>query len=132
MEYIRWSDLAVAIGFILGCIVCIYLIILIKNLNESIRIFKNVFQTNKDNINDTLQTLPVISKNLVEISSTARNELKAVESTIQSINDTTEMAAAAAQTIKSGVLDKAKSIIELIDLVRRVFLKEKEAADKGR
>jgi len=132
MGYIRWSDLALAIGFILGCIVSIYLIILIKNVNESIRIFKNVFQTNKDNINDTLQTLPVISKNLVEISSTARNELKAVESTIQSINDTTEMAAAAAQTIKIDIVEKAKSIIELVDLVRRVFFKEKEAADNSK
>ncbi|MCL6560486.1 MAG: hypothetical protein K6U74_17170, partial [Firmicutes bacterium] len=132
VDYIRWSDLVFAVGFILGCIVCIYLVILIKNFNDSLRVFKGIFQANRDNIDETLKNLPVISKNLVEVSQTAKNELKAVESTLLNLNETAEATAATAQTIKNDIVSRAKNVIELIDLARKVFFKDREADNSFR
>jgi len=115
--------LVVILGFLLFVGVCTYLIILIKNLNESIKIFKSLLKTNKDNVNNTLKDLPVITKNLVEASEIAKDELEFIQSAIKNVSDTAEMTAATAQTVKTGILGKIESVIEVVEIISKLFSK---------
>lgn len=121
MGYVTWTEFGLIVIFVGGIILVAYLIILVRNLNESVKSLKNLIQTNKDGINSTLKDIPIISANLVEITETAKSEMKAAQNAMQSLSDTAEMAAATAETIKNDIVGKAKSVLELIDLAKRVF-----------
>jgi len=127
MDYITWKELALVVGFILIVVLCLYIIRLARNLNECVKVLKNTLQENKDNVNKTLKELPAISENLFEISEMAKSQLKLMESAVVSINETAEMTAATAQTVKTDIIDRARSIIELIDLIRKLLFKSSES-----
>lgn len=127
--YIKWSDLALVVIMVSVVTVSFYLVLLIRNLNKSIKLMKNVIQTNKENIEETLKNMPLISKNLVEVTDTAKNELKSVESAIHSIGETIQYTAATAETVKNDILGNFKSILDIIELIKRLFFKDKKKED---
>jgi hypothetical protein len=73
--------------------------------------------------------MPLISKNLVEVTDTAKNELKSVESAIHSIGETIQYTAATAETVKNDILGNLKSILDIIELIKRLFFKDKKKED---
>jgi len=123
---ISLKDLGLVLIIIAAIVAFVYLIILIRNLNESVKTFKSLILGNKENIDKTLKDLPVITDNLVEISSTARNELQSVEAAIHNITETVEATAATANSIRNDLFGKIKGLVELIDTLRRIFFKEKD------
>lgn len=127
--YIKWSDLVLVIIMVSVVIVSVYLILLIRNLNKSVKMLKNVIQTNKENIEETLKNMPLISGNLAEITDTAKNELKSVESAIHNIGETIQYTAATAETVKNDFLGNFKSILDIIELIKRLFSKDKKKED---
>lgn len=131
MDYaLTLKDFFTLILSILGAVVLIYLIIFIRNLNESIKVLRNVLKSNSDNIDNTLKNLPSISQNMLEITDTANRELQSVENVIRNIDETVEMTAAAAHTVKDDIFGKTKSIIEFIELIKGIFSKREEK-DEG-
>ena len=124
--YIELSDLILLVLFLLGLGVGLYIMVLVRNINSSAKVIKELLKENKENIDKTLKDLPVISKNLAEVSETAKNEMKVVEGTLNSINETVELTAAAAHTIKNDVFGKISGIIGVLDFIRKLFFKDKE------
>jgi len=116
---------AYTVLFLLLSGLCVYLIITVRNLNQSLKSLGKLIHSNEENIDKTLKDLPVVSKNAIEITELLKNELKTVGQAINNINETAEMTAATAQTIKTGVVDKAKNVLELVDVARRIFVKDK-------
>jgi predicted PurR-regulated permease PerM len=119
-------DLGLIILFVLGIAVGTYIIILIKNLNSSIKVVKKLLKDNEENINKTLIDIPIISKNMVEITDTAKNELLVMGNAINSINETIEMTTATVSTIKNDIFGKISGIIGIIDVIKHIFFKDKD------
>jgi predicted PurR-regulated permease PerM len=119
-------DLGLIILFVLGIAVGTYIIILIKNLNSSIKVVKKLLKDNEENINKTLIDIPIISKNMVEITDTAKNELLVMGNAINSINETIEMTTATVGTIKNDIFGKISGIIGIIDVIKHIFFKDKD------
>jgi predicted PurR-regulated permease PerM len=119
-------DLGLIILFVLGIAVGTYIIILIKNLNSSIKVVKKLLKDNEENINKTLIDIPIISKNMVEITDTAKNELLVMGNAINSINETIEMTTATVSTFKNDIFGKISGIIGIIDVIKHIFFKDKD------
>jgi predicted PurR-regulated permease PerM len=123
---IKLMDLGLIILFVLGIAVGTYIIILIKNLNSSIKVVKKLLKDNEENINKTLIDIPIISKNMVEITDTAKNELLVMGNAINSINETIEMTTATVSTFKNDIFGKISGIIGIIDVIKHIFFKDKD------
>lgn len=119
--YITWTGVGLAALFACMAALCVYLIILIRNLNASIGVLKRVLTKNEENINQVIKDLPVVTRNLSEISESAKNDLKNVEAALDSINETIGMAAATANTFKSDFLGIIKIGIDLFDMARKII-----------
>jgi methyl-accepting chemotaxis protein len=126
MYNVTWPDLGIVILFLVSISVGIYLFILVRNLNSTVKVLKGIIEDNGTEISKTLKDLPVITENMIEITETAKNELKAMEGTINSISETAELTVGAANTIKGDLLGKIKSILEIIEAVKKFFFKEKK------
>jgi hypothetical protein len=97
---ITWGDLFSVVLFILGIGVLFYLLLAIANL---VGILKNVRRTldkNKDNIDNTLEKLPEITDNVAKVTDILKDEME------------------------------DKSIIDIIDWIKKLFEKEKKKKDK--
>lgn len=123
---IKVTDLGLLILFVLAVGIGAYIIILIKNLNSSLKVVKKLLKDNEENIHKTLTDIPVISKNLVEITDTAKGEVKVIENVIHSLNDTLEMTAATVGTIKNDIFGKISGVTGIIDIIKYIFFKDKE------
>ena len=121
-----FGDFALIVGILLMLIVGTYLILLLRNLNESLKVFKKLLKENHENIDSALKDAPVISKNFVEISNTAKNELMSVENAIGSLSETVEATAAAANTIRENLFGNVKVIVDFIELLIKALSKNKE------
>ncbi|MCX8130799.1 MAG: hypothetical protein N3I35_11945 [Clostridia bacterium] len=120
------GDFLTILAIVCMVVVCTYLVVLIKNLNDSVKIIKKLLKDNKDNIDATLKDMPVISKNLVDATSTAKNELETVGNAINSISETVEMTAAAANSIKSGFFGKLKKTVDFVSMAGKVLINDKK------
>ena len=131
MENVTWMDFVMIVLPSLLIIICVYLIIILVNASRSIKIIKNILNKNQQEIDSTLKNIPQLSENLVNVSGTLEKELKVVENAIDNINETTQMTVDAAKTIKNDILGKTKSVIELIDFIKRLFINKKDEEDFG-
>jgi uncharacterized protein YoxC len=124
MNYVTWTDLTFAIGFVLGCILCIYLIVLVKNLNTSVSAIKKLLKANTNNIDEALKKLPAISQNILEISDTAKDEMKAIGPAVKQWSETVEATATTVHTIENDFLSKIKGVIDFIELLIKILFKD--------
>ena len=125
-------ELGQVILFIALIIAIVYIVILVRNINQSMRVFKDLLKENKKELDDTLKNLPNLSNNLVEITGTAKEELKVVAGAVDNIKETTEMAASTVSIIRNDIVGKAKGILELLHLAKNVLLKEDEDSNKDK
>lgn len=126
--YITWQELvlmALLVLIVLGIIAGVYIILLVRNLHSSAKVVKKLLNDNQDNLNSTLGELPGISKNLSEITETAKNEVKVLENTLNSINETVEMSAATVSSIKDNIVGKIGGVVGALDLIRHLIFKNK-------
>lgn len=98
------QDLFKLILFLLGIGALTYLILVLKNINKLMSQINIVAEANEKNINDTLEQLPSISKNLTSIT----------KSTDSAIKDLTPEINGLVQNI-NGISGKVNSITDSID-----------------
>ena len=111
--YISLGDMALAVLFVLGVVALVLLIlVLIKNLRFYSTI-SALLEKNKDNIDETLATLPKASKNVLEIS----EDLKSVGNVI------TETTASVLET-KEHITDYITIFKDVVTIIRKVFSKD--------
>ncbi|HZK25982.1 MAG TPA: hypothetical protein VFD00_00370 [Thermoclostridium sp.] len=127
---ITWGDLFSVVLFILGIGVLFYLLLAIANL---VGILKNVRRTldkNKDNIDNTLDKLPEITKNVAKVTDILKEEMESIQKVIGDVGKISNSAKEAVEVFSKDILVKAKSIVDIIDWIKKLFEKEKKNKDK--
>ncbi|NLX62584.1 MAG: hypothetical protein GXZ06_08835 [Tissierellia bacterium] len=140
------QDLFKLILFLLGIGALIYLIVLMKNLNNVISSIKNLLTQNEKEIDFTIKQLPYISENINAISKEAKELVEAVSpETVKLVNNASSLSekldktsskvcdtveevsksiSSTATSIKN-VSDYIELILDIIEIVRNALIKKK-------
>jgi phage-related tail protein len=124
-EMISWGELIVLVLFVLGSVLMTYLILAVSNL---LRILKNVNQLlekNKGNIDRSIEKLPEITDNTAKITKTVNESLDGLGKIVTDVGKVTETVKKSAETIQKDIILKAKSIVDIVDAIKRFFEKKK-------
>ncbi|MEW9123697.1 MAG: DUF948 domain-containing protein [Thermotaleaceae bacterium] len=114
---IKVRDLA---AFLLGgsfLILIIYAILLLKNLNDTTKIFRKIVEDNRHNIDEILDKAPGIAANIESISGDVSHDLRALQGTFDQIVGTTE-AAADALSENSDFISHFLGFVQIINIFR--------------
>ncbi|SHI65883.1 hypothetical protein [Thermoclostridium caenicola] len=125
---ISWGELITIVLFVLGAALIFYLILAAANL---VRLLKNVnrlFDSNKENINQTLEKLPRIASDAEKIADTLKNNVEAIDQAVKDVGKITSSVKKGVETIQNDILVKAKIFMDIIDAVRKYFDKKKKAS----
>ena len=93
---ITLSDLGLMLLWSALLVLIVYLILVLKKVNDTLKEFKEILATNKENIEYTLNEMPSIAKNIDSITGEVSHDVKAVRDTIDTI---TEKSGAAAKSL---------------------------------
>lgn len=127
-EMISWGELIVLVLFVLGSALLFYLILAVANL---LRILKNVNQLiekNKGNIDKTVEKLPEITNNAAKITKTVSESMDGLEKIVTDVGKVSEAVKNGAETIQKDIILKAKSILDIIDVIKKFFENRKSKA----
>lgn len=86
--YISISDFAYFLGFCLLMTVGSYLVVVLMNLNKLISQTTRMVESNSNNIQQSMDSLPELMANLRETSSSIKLGIERTEATIVNIGDT--------------------------------------------
>lgn len=120
-EMISWGELIVLVLFVLGSALLFYLILAVANL---LRILKNVNQLiekNKGNIDKTVGKLPEIADNTAKITKTVNESIDGLGKIVSDVGKVTDTVKKGAETIQKDIILKAKSILDIVDAIKRFF-----------
>ncbi len=122
------QDLGLFLIFFFGIAACICVIILVLNLNKIVIDVRDLVNKNKNNLDETLQDLPKISKNLVEIEDSVKKDLVVLEPTIKKISGVSGGIASTANVTTAGgdIIGMIKSIIEVVEFFLSLILGKKQ------
>lgn len=124
-EMISWGELIVLVLFVLGSVLMAYLILAVANLLRLIKNVNQILEKNKGNIEKTVQKLPEITDNTAKITKTVNENLDGLGKIVADVGKVTETVKKGAETVQKDILLKAKSIIDIIDAIKRFFEKKK-------
>lgn len=125
---INLADLGIFILFILFTVLITYIIFILKNLNDTMKVIKTTVEKNQENIDEVLNQAPSIVKNIDSISSDLSTNVKSAQSTIDHIISTTEVATASLSNTReyfSNILDFMKIINKIKEFINVPFLNKK-------
>jgi len=114
---IRVGDLAT---FLLGgalLVLIVYGILLLKNLNDTLKVIRKIVEDNRSNIDEVLDKAPSIAANVESISSDLSHDVRAVQGTIDQIVGTTE-AAAGALSEHTDILSTLMGFVQILNIFR--------------
>lgn len=110
--YISLNDLFTGIIYLILIVVLILGFIVLSKLNKVINIMLEILEKNKKNINTTCNELPVISKNIIEITDN-----------IKDISDVATEFTADAIVTKENIINNYQMINEVFKILKLVFFK---------
>ncbi|MBM7616292.1 hypothetical protein [Alkaliphilus hydrothermalis] len=141
MEHLQVVLVLVGIG-VLGAL----LVVLLK-VNDILKQAKSILVKNDGNINQSIESLPKVInnveilsnslnnemvhvggaiKNIEEITVGVNEEIKHLKGTVRNIEETVEYAAATAQTLTDDILLPIGDILNLLTILKGIFVKEKK------
>lgn len=109
-----------------GLAVLIVLFIAVIRLNEVLKRIKGILERNEKNIDDALSIMPKVLHNTNEITESINEEMKHVKGTIRNIEETVEYAVSTAQTLNDDIIVPVKEVLEILGLLKGIFIKEKK------
>lgn len=98
----------------------------LMNLNEILNSVNRLLQRNEKNIDDVLNTLPNILTNTDEITKNVNEEIQHVSGAIKAVEETIGHTASAAQAISEDIIIPARDLLEILSLVKSIFIKDKK------
>ncbi|MCT4593651.1 MAG: hypothetical protein N4A57_05205 [Anaeromicrobium sp.] len=113
-------DLGIIIMGILGVILLGYAIMVLKNFNDSLKVLRNLIESNEKNIQKIIDQAPGITTNLNNLSSDISTNVRAAQGTINNILGTGEIAASQLAE-HSGVISQALGLLHVLQKARNVF-----------
>lgn len=120
------QDLGLFLIFLFGIAACIYIIVLVRNLNKSAKDVKELLSKNKENIDKALTDLPVISKNVAELSETAKVDFDAFQSKFKMMGDDKSDEGGDFFGKIGGIIDIADVLIKLFAAKTKTGREKKE------
>jgi prophage DNA circulation protein len=127
---ISWGELITIVLFLLGAALLFYLILAVANLVRILRNTSNLLEKNRDNIDKTLNKLPQISENAEKITTSLKNNMESIEKVITDVGKVSESVKKGVDTFQKDILGKAKIFVDIVDAVKKLFEKKKDAPPK--
>ncbi|NLM74758.1 MAG: hypothetical protein GX187_01535 [Clostridiaceae bacterium] len=129
-QMISWGELITVVLFILGSALLFYLILAISNILKVIRNINQILETNKDNIQKSIEKLPEITDNTAKITGMVKDNIESIQDVVKDVGKISETVRDGVETIQKDILLKVKSILDIIDTIRKYFEKRKEISKK--
>lgn len=126
-KMISWGELIVLVLFVLGSVLLAYLILAVANLLRVLKNVNQIIEKSKDDIAKTIEKLPEITDNAAKITKAVNDNIEGIDKIITDVGKVTETVKKGAETIQKDILLKAKSIIDIIDAVKKFFEKRKKS-----
>ncbi|KAB3530491.1 hypothetical protein F8154_13765 [Alkaliphilus pronyensis] len=101
-------------------------IVILLKLNDIIKQIKDMLAKNEKNINESLDSMPKILKNVDEITYKANEEMKHFQGAAKNIEETVGYAAATAQILSRDILEPIGDVLSLLGVLKGIFIKEKK------
>lgn len=121
---ITWGDLFKVVLFILATGVLFYLLLALANLVGILRNLNRMLDKNRSNIDHTLKKLPEITDNIAKVTDTIKKEMDSIEKVIGNVGKVSDSAKDAVEVFKKDVLLRAKSVLDVLDWIKKLFEKE--------
>jgi len=125
---ISWGELITIVLFVLGAALLFYLILAAANLVRLLRNVNRLFDSNKENINQTLEKLPKIAGDAEKIAGTLKDNVATIDQVVKDVGKITTSVKKGAETFQNDILVKAKVFVDIIDAIRKYFDKKKKAS----
>lgn len=124
-EMISWGELITLVLFVLGSALIFYLILAVANLLRILKNVNQIIEKNKDSINKTVVKLPEITDNTSKITGMVKDNLEGIGKVVDDVGKISETVKKGAETIQKDIVLKAKSIIDIIDAIKKMYDKRK-------
>ncbi|MDK2919348.1 MAG: hypothetical protein PWQ37_2081 [Candidatus Petromonas sp.] len=128
---ISLADLGLILLWVALLVLIIYIILVLKNFNDTLKEVKEVVSSNKENIKKTLEEIPSIAKNIDDITGEVSHDVKAVRGTIDNITEKSEVASASLSETGDLITSIAAAIqagLFMKNLIQSIFSKSKRVA----
>ena len=129
-EMISWGELIVLVLFVLGSALMCYLILAVANLLRILKNVNQIIEKNKDNINQSVEKLPEITDNAAKVTSMVKDNLDGLGKVVGDVGKISETVKKGAETIQNDIILKAKSLLEIIDAIKKMYEKRKKKSSK--
>jgi Bacterial protein of unknown function (DUF948). len=127
---ISWGELISVVLFLLGAALLFYLILAVANLLRVLKNVNRIIEKNKDNIDKTIEGLPKIISNAEKITDSLKKNMESIDKVVDNVGKITSSVKKGVETIQTDILVKAKSIVDIIDAIKKFIEKRKAAPSK--
>lgn len=129
-KMISWGELITIVLFVLGAALLFYLILALANLLKILKNVNKLIDDNKDNIDKTIKHLPEISENTAKATTLIKDNLEDIDKVVKNVGKISTSVKDGVDIIQKDILLKAKSFLDIIDSIKRLFEKRKAKSDK--
>lgn len=129
-KIITWGELITIVLFVLGSILLFYLILAVSNLLKVLKSVNKLIDDNKDNIDKSLKDLPKITENTEKATALIKDNLEGIDKIVEKVGSISTSVKDGIDTIQNDIILKAKSILEIVDAIKRLFEKRKAKSEK--
>lgn len=123
---ISLGDLLTIVLFILGSALLVYLILVVSKLLRVIGNVDDILEKNKENIQKSLEKLPEITDNAAKITGMVKGNLDSIQHVFDDVGKISTTVKDGVETIQKDIILKVKSILDIIDVIRKFIEKRKE------
>lgn len=119
---ISLGDLGILLLGIAFLTLIIYTILILKNLNDTIKVVKTILQDNKSNVDQVLDQAPSIAESIESISSNLSQNVEDVQEPFRQIVGATEIAASTLNE-NTDTLSNVAKIMQFIYFLKEALYK---------
>lgn len=116
------GQVIVALSIILGAAVVVYIIIILSRLSATVRNINNLLEANKENIDNTMNSLPGIVANVNEITGSVRRKTEMLDGLFGEKEDTEN---SSIMSSLESVLSSITSVLEIFTEIKGFFSSKK-------
>ncbi len=129
-QMISWGELITIVLFVLGSALLFYLILAVANLLRVLKNVNQILETNKDNIQKSVEKLPEITDNTAKITGMVKDNIESIQSVVEDVGKISETVKNGVETIQNDIVLKVKSILDIFDALKKYYDKKKENSKK--
>jgi len=129
-EMVSWGELITIVLFVLGSALLFYLILTVANLMKVLKNVNQILEDNSDEIRKTVEKLPEITENTAKITGILKDNMESIQTVVKDVEKISETVKNGVETIQKDIVLKVKSILDIIDAIKKYYDKRKASAKK--